>query len=383
MGFPTMSPSTIRTVRVVLTLACGVLLVLSACADPPVNSGAEPPAVTVEDYPDAIVRDLRRQMAAPRPVPNSALPPRHLDVERFPDLLVERNLIVSGGRPPDGIQSIDDPVWLAPDDIDWLEPEESVLAVELAGAVHLYPVQIMLWHEIVNDEIGGRPVTVTYCPLCNSAVAYDRRVGDQVLEFGTSGALFHSALVMYDRQTESLWTHFDGRSVVGDLMGSQLDLVAVQTLSWEQAVESWPQANVLDRPTGDLGNRPYGISPYPTYEALDEPLPGFFQAEPDPRLPARSRVVGLVVDDEVVAVDRQAVVERGMVEVPVGDRVIRLVHAEGVRSPLDSRLVADGVDIGAVSARDVESGRAVPVLDTFWFAWAAYYPDTTVADVGP
>jgi len=333
-----------------------------------------------EDYPDAIVRELRRQMSAPRPVPNSALPPRHLDTERFPELLVDRTLIVSGGRPPAGIRSIDEPTWRPPAEIEWLEPEESVLVVEIDGVVHIYPTQILLWHEIVNDTIGDTPVTVTYCPLCNSAVAFDRRLDDQVLDFGTSGALLHSALVMYDRQTESLWSHFDGRSVVGDLMGAELDLIAVQTTSWAAATNRWPDALVLDRPTGDLGRRAYGTSPYPNYEMLDEPLPGFYQSEPAPRLAARARVVGLIVDAEVLAVDRTAVVEAGVLDVAVGAKMIRLEHSNKMRSPLDDRQVSAGVDIGSISAvtieDDGERGAAVPVLDTFWFAWAAYFPDT-------
>ena len=293
---------------------------------------------------------------------------------------MERYLIVSGGPPPDGIRSIDEPTWRPPADIAWLEPDESVLAVELDGIVHLYPTQIMLWHEIVNDRIGGTPVTVTYCPLCNSAVAYDRRVGGEVLDFGTSGALYQSALVMYDRQTESLWTHFDGRAVVGDLIGAELNILAVQTMSWAGAVERWPNAVVLDRPTGDLGRRPYGASPYPSYEGLDEPLPGFYQGEPDPRLPPRARVVGLVVDDTAIAVDRRSVVEAGTMEVTVGGKTIRLEHRDGVRSPLDGRAVAEGVDIGSIAAVSVgdtgETDVVVPVLDTFWFAWAAYFPET-------
>jgi hypothetical protein len=218
--------------------------------------------------------------------------------------------------------------------------------------------------------------------LCSSAIAYDRRVDGDVLEFGTSGALYQSALVMYDRQTESLWTHFDGRAVVGELMDSELELVAVQTMSWTAAVERWPNALVLDRPTGDLGRRPYGISPYPSYEGLDEPLPGFYRGEPDPRLPPRARVVGLVVGDGAVAVDRRAVVEAGTLTVTVGGTTIRLEHQDSVRSPLDGREVAEGVDIGSIAAVRIGEGSdneaAFPVLDTFWFAWSAYFPATEV-----
>ena len=348
------------------------------------ESAASPSSATtiIEDYPDAIVRELQRQMRAPRPVPNSALPPRHIDAERFPELLVERHLIVSGGPPPDGIRSIDTPTWLSIPQVDWLADDESILVVSGEKTTHLYPTQIMLWHEIVNDVIDDHPITVTYCPLCNSAVAFDRRLGQRVLEFGTSGALYHSALVMYDRQTESLWTHFDGRSIVGDLMGSELELVPVQTMSWSQATQRWPDALVLDRPTGELGRRPYGISPYSSYEGMDEPLPGFFQGELDPRLPPRQRVVGLAIDGEAVAIDRRLVERNVTTSIEVSGRTIRLEHSVGVRSPLDGREVAEGVDIGSISAvalgDDGSPDQPVPVLDTFWFAWAAYHPNTAV-----
>lgn len=347
------------------------------------SSATTTDSTVIEYYPDANVRELWRRMARPRPVPNSALPPRHLDVDRFPDTLVDRSLIVSGGPPPDGIQPIDEPSLVPAGMVDWLAPEEAVLALTIDDTTHLYPVQIMLWHEIVNDRVGTVPVTVSYCPLCNSAVGYDRRVDDRVLDFGTSGSLYQSALVMYDRQTESLWTHFDGRAVVGELMGAELEIMPVVTVSWADALDRWPDALVLDRP-GSL--RPYGTNPYPAYEAVDEPLPGFFSGEADPRLPARARVVGLRNDELAVAVKRSLIEAEGSLLVEVGELTVRLVHRPGTRSPLDGTDVAAGVDIGSITAVAVETGSGftagspVPMLDTFWFAWAAYNPDTTIVE---
>ena len=137
----------------------------------------------------------------------------------FPPPLVDVSRIRSGGPPPDGIPPIEDPKFDIASGVDWLEETEPVLFVEVDGDARAYPLQVMTWHEIVNDTFGEIPVTVSYCPLCNSALAYDRRLEGRVLDFGTSGRLFNSSLVMYDRQTESLWTHFDGRAVVGALTG--------------------------------------------------------------------------------------------------------------------------------------------------------------------
>ncbi len=119
---------------------------------------------------------------------------------RFPDPLVELRLIISGGPPPDGIPAIERPTFEEVAAVDWLQPQEAVIAVEIGGEARAYPVQILIAHEIVNDTFGNRPVTITYCPLCNSAVAFDRRLDGQTFTFGTSGSLYNSALVMYDRQ---------------------------------------------------------------------------------------------------------------------------------------------------------------------------------------
>lgn len=371
-------------VGILIALAIGLAACTSTTDAEDGVAGAQITSTTIEDYPDLITRELQRQMRAARPVPNSALPPRHLDDVRFPDILVERSLIVSGGPPPDGIRSIDEPVWRTAGDIDWLADEESVLVLTGERSIQIYPTQIMLWHEIVNAEIDGRPITVTYCPLCNSAVAFDRRLDGEVLDFGTSGALYHSALVMYDRQTESLWTHFDGRSVVGDFMGAELEVVPVQTLSWSDAAARWPDAMVLDRPTGELGQRPYGTSPYPNYDAIDEALPGFFQGSADPRLPEKHRVVGVVGENETVAVDRALIEQQTPLEITLDKQLVRLEHRPGVRSALDGRLVAEGNDIGAIAAVIVNSDGStdpIGVLDTFWFAWSSYYPETKVVSL--
>lgn len=401
-----------------VALACSTAPAAPSASRPEPASGPEPSSTTAaaEEYPDAIVRHLRRLANEPRPVANSAMPPRHLDANRFPISLVERTRIVSGGPPPDGIPAIDQPVFQPAASVDWLEDGEAVLALRVGDAVRAYPVQVMVWHEIVNDSLAGVPVTVTYCPLCNSALAYDRRVDGRVLDFGTSGALYQSALVMYDRQTESLWTHFDGRAVVGTLVGAQLEFLPVSTVSWRDFRRAHPTAAVLTRDTGH--DRPYGRNPYVGYDQSDGPLTGFFSGDVDAREAAMTRVVGVHRGGDSIAVVTERLADAGVVEATVDGRRITLWHAPGTSSALQAREVAGGDDVGATGVFAAEHGgrvlrftrhgarfvddrtgttwnilgeavagplagerlRPVPHVDTFWFAWSTYRPGTVVLD---
>ena len=191
--------------------------------------------------------------ASPPQVTASALKDRY--DEWFPDPLVDPAEVRSGGPPPDGIPSIDTPTFLHAGDVDFLEDTEPVLALQIDDDARAYPVQILIWHEIVNDTVDGIPVVVTYCPLCNSAIAYDRRAADRVLDFGTSGLLYNSALVMYDRQTESLWSQFTAQAVIGELTGTTLDVFPVSTVSWVDWRDATPRragAVQTDRPRARL-----------------------------------------------------------------------------------------------------------------------------------
>src|SRR5438128_6605927 len=137
--------------------------------------------------------------------------------------LVPVEEIVSGGPPPDGIPAIDRPAFVSPAAAAaWLAAREPVLALEVKGDARAYPLQILMWHEIVNDVVGGVPVTVTFCPLCNSAIAFERTVNGRVLDFGTTGRLRFSNLIMYDGQTESWWQQATGTAIAGELTGTQL-----------------------------------------------------------------------------------------------------------------------------------------------------------------
>ncbi len=207
--------------------------------------------------------------------------------------------ILSGGPPRDGIQSIDAPVFESVDDASaWLADNEPVIYLEIDGEARAYPLQILIWHEIVNDEFGSNesviPVIVTFCPLCNSAVVFDRRVGDEVYEFGTSGLLRHSDLIMYDRTTESLWQQFTGTAIVGKDVGLQLDMLSSSLIGFGDFKEARPDGIVLSKETGFP--RTYGRNPYGGYDEIGQ-RPFLFQGEPDGSLPAVARVITLHMDD--------------------------------------------------------------------------------------
>jgi hypothetical protein len=386
-------------------------------ADASRSAGEREPPVT--EYPDRAVRQLNLMAAERRPVEPSAMPPRHLDEEAFPVSLVERTRIVSGGPPPDGIPAIDEPTFERVGDVDWLSDDEAVLALDFAGVARAYPVRVMTWHEIVNDEVAGVPVAVTYCPLCNSAVAFERRLEGRTFDFGTSGALYLSALVMYDRQTETLWTHFDGRAVVGTLAGAELERLPIATVSWQEFREANPDADVLSRDTGH--DRPYGRNRYVGYDQSDAPLTGFFSGDLDAREQAMQRVVGIYGVDRDLAISTDRLREAETIDTELDGRPITIWHEPGLASPLQNEQIDGGDDIGATGVFATDSlddpgpfertedgfvdaatgstwnilGRAVdgPLtghrlervehLDTFWFAWSSYRPDTILLDRGP
>ncbi len=345
--------------------------------------------------------------------------PSALEDSTDPDLpkpLVDPAEITDGGPGPDGIPAIDAPTFVKPASVDWIAPDEPVIALEVDGEHRAYPVQVLIWHEIVNDTVAGVPVSVTYCPLCNTALAYDRRVGDRLVTFGTSGLLYKSALVMYDRQTESLWSQLESRAVAGVLAGTELDRIPVQTIPWSRWKAQFPGGHVLSRNTGFV--RDYGTNPY---EGYDDPGgdPFLFDGETDPRLEPMTRVLGVGSGDSAAALVLDELASVGATSLAVDGAPAVAFAVPGLASPLDTADLAGGYTTAATGVfdprvgdrrltfkpaadgrfRDLETGslwtltgRAVdgpldgeqlsPVdhLDTFWFAWAAGEPDTTIVD---
>ncbi len=327
---------------------------------------------------------------------------------------------------PEQIPAIDDPPF-AGAGATVLPDAEPVLSVELGGHVRAYPIRYLLFHEIVNDRVGGVPIAVTYCPLCNTGVVFERpTIGGEVLSFGVSGLLLHSNLVMVDRQTGSLWSQVLGEAIGGELEGTRLGIVPAPLVSWGNWAAAHPRGLVLQAPSfAPLGPKtgsrpPYGINPYQGYDR-GEPPP-FFRGSIDRRLPGLARVLGLRAGGEALAVpfavlERRAVGGWSVLGAHVGaDPVVVFWHA-GTVSAVDAPLLADSRDVGAAAAfvplvegerlrfvatregivdRGTGSawdllGRAisgplegvqlqrVAAVDSFWFDWAAFYPETRLA----
>ncbi|MCG8594593.1 MAG: DUF3179 domain-containing protein [Kiloniellales bacterium] len=278
--------------------------------------------------------------------------------------------IVSGGPGKDGIPSIDAPSFVSVAEMHArgaLAPQEPVIGFAVEGDARAYPLRILTWHEIVNDEVGGLPVAVTYCPLCNSAVVFDRRLGDRILEFGVTGNLRHSDMVMYDRNTESWWQQFLGEAVVGELTGSRLKAIPARLESWERFSARHADGKVL-MPNGDV-RRPYGVNPYRGYDSSAEPF--LYRGDYPKDIAPMTRVVAVGTQAWSLPLLR----DKGRIE--SGDLV--LTWEAGQSSALDGGTIAEGRDVGnVVVQRKTESGLAdVPYDVTFAFVFHAFQPEGT------
>ena len=324
------------------------------------------------------------------------------------------NEIFSGGVPRDGIPPIDDPKFVSVDEADgWLEEKEPVIALELNGEAKAYPLQILTWHEIVNDTVGEVPVAATFCPLCNSAIVFDRRLDGVLYDFGVSGNLRNSDLIMWDRQTQSWWQQLTGEAIVGQLTGQHLAILPATIVAWQDFKETYPGAQVLSRDTGHSRN--YGSNPYVGYDEVGQ-SPFLFFGKTDERLLPTERVAALTVGDEALAFPFSLLEAEKVVSYSASGQDMVVFFSPGARSALDGFRIADSREVGStgIFLRELEGqpltfsaegagfldqetgsrwnifGQALsgplagsqltPVVHAnhFWFAWAAFRPDTKV-----
>ena len=273
--------------------------------------------------------------------------------------IVSPDKLISGGPPKDGIPSIDNPKFVSVSDADeWIQDDELVLAITYKGEKRVYPLQILVWHEIVNDVIAGDPILITYCPLCGSGIAYERKIDGNPVEFGVSGKLYNSNLVMYDRKTDTYWTQIDGNAIVGQLTGQRLTSISIDTVVWRDWKENNADSMVLSQDTGFM--RLYGDDPYGNYY---ENSFLFFPVEnTDNRIPAKTVVFGVEVNGTYKAYRQDDVKEAGLIEDSVGD--------------VDVIISID--DSGVVTITNKKTGEKIVKERDFWFAWYAFHPDTTL-----
>jgi hypothetical protein len=322
--------------------------------------------------------------------------------------------IRSGGPPPNGIPPIDDPQFESIEDAaGWLQPQSPVIALSINDDVRAYPLAVLIWHEIANDEVGGMPVAVTFCPLCNSSVVFDRRVNGETLRFGVSGNLRNSDLIMWDDRTQSWWQQFTGQAIVGEYTGTQLELVPSLVVSFDQFAQQYPDGVVLSRETG--ASRSYGLNPYTGYDSLSSPF--LFDGQLDDRLPATERVLAGVIGAEAVAYPFSIFSDQRVINDTVGDIPVVAFWQPGASSALDEATIDDSRDVGMAALynrqldgrvlefsvdaegaiRDNQTGSTWNIFGTsidgelsgsqlqqelayphFWFAWAAFQPETRV-----
>lgn len=277
--------------------------------------------------------------------------------------------ILSGGPPRDGIPSIDDPMFVPASRVTDVADREPVIQFGIGADVRAYPLRVLTWHEIANDIVGDRSVAVTYCPLCNAAIVFDRALDGRVLEFGTTGKLRHSDLVMYDRQTESWWQQFTGEAIVGELLGQKLRILPSRIVSFGAFRAAHPQGPVLV--PNDPGFRDYGRNPYASYDTASVPF--LYRGDLPDGIPAMARVVVVRTDGDPIVVTLEKVRADGYEK-----DGYRIAFEDGVASALDTSRIADGRDVGTV--RVTKEGRDVAHDVTFAFVAHAFHPEAGIVD---
>lgn len=260
--------------------------------------------------------------------------------------------IFTGGPMRDGIPAIDSPRFVSTDSAsEWLGEKEPVIALQLDGVARAYPLQILMYHEIVNDELAGKPVSVTFCPLCNASIVFERDIrvdGDSiVLDFGTTGRLRKSDLVMYDRQSETWWQQFTGKGIIGDYTDVSLVRLPSQIISFEEFRKAFPQSQVLSRETGY--QRPYGNNPYRGYDSIDN-NPFLFRGDIDPRLPAMERVLSILNDTETQLVPLSELKKQPVANLFSGESKVVVIASTTATSALDTENIAQSRQVPAAAA---------------------------------
>jgi hypothetical protein len=314
--------------------------------------------------------------------------------------IVPLDQIVSGGPPPDGIPSIDNPKFTSVKEADKiLEDSELVVGLNVNGDIRAYPLQILVWHEIVNDNVGGVPVAITYCPLCFTNQIFNRTLQDgNVVEFGTSGKLYNSNLVMYDRNSDSLWSQGLAQGIVGKYAGVNLQRIPFDVANWKEWKELYPESKVLSRDTGS--NRPYGADPYGDYYTNSEVL--FPISNQDDRLGLKEIVIGLENNGQYKAYKLQDVEDKKIINDEINNKPISLFSS----FPFMVRAFDPVVDGQALQYKynpqnntfvDLQTGSEwnfegiaingklkgkelirLPYDEGFWFEWVAFHPETEI-----
>lgn len=269
--------------------------------------------------------------------------------------------ILAGGPSKDGIPPIDNPKFITIAQADsFLKDSEPGIALEINGVNRFYPFQILVWHEIVNDIVNGKRVLVTYCPLCLSGIVFDPVVKGERVEFGTSGRLWNSNLVMYDRKTDSLWSQILGEAIVGEMAGAQLNVLPSDMMRYGNFKTIHPDGRVLSKETG--ADRFYGQDPYGDYYTT--PGTYFPVGKKDDRLGDKDFVLGIVVNNKAKAYWPEAVKKAGKIEDAFAGKTIVVEYEKAIDAIRLFEKKSDG------------TLERINPFGAFWFSWVATHPDT-------
>ena len=279
------------------------------------------------------------------------------------NLTIPIEFIKDGGPPRDGIPSIDKPEFIKGSDAAFLVDDDRVLGVYFNGLAKAFPVRILNFHEIVNDEFKGHPVVITFCPLCGSGLAFDSKIDGERKTFGVSGLLYNSDVLLYDRETETLWSQILSRGVAGPLVGRKLEVLQTYNTSWKDWKRKYPNSLVLSTNTGF--DRDYSRDPYPEYYTSEKVW--FPVANTNDAMHPKTKVLGLEVDGSFKAYPFPELKKT----------------KEAVRDQFNGKEVLVHYDKKEESAYITDSNDIViPSITLFWFAWAAFHPDTEIYKKG-
>jgi hypothetical protein len=432
VGLPTISgsdetrPPLVRLKRVMtnrILLAAVFALILAACANDTSDNAADA-SVTTTTTSSQTPNDAGSETTAPdrtSGIPTHLHPMAARWTTDFTNTVIDLNELQVGipvSDPRDRIPPIDDPNFDSVENTEWIEDREPGVLIEINDDARFYPLAVLTRHEIVNDEVGEVPVAVTYCPLCNTAVVFDRRFGEEVLRLGVSGLLRNSDLVMWDLQSQTLWQQITGQAIVGEHAGESLTNIASAIVRWADFRLNHPDGRAMTEDQG-FGTF-YGTNPYEFYSSGARPFSGFFQGEIDDRYPALSRVVGVTIDEGDKAYPFSEITEQRVVNDDINGRPVAIFWgAAETADALDAQDISEARGIGTgvaydpvVEGRrltftamgdtefmDAETGTTWTILgkaidgelegseldllphrNEFWFAWQAFFPEATVWD---
>jgi hypothetical protein len=327
---------------------------------------------------------------------------------------IDYDELISGGPSKDGIPPIDSPKFETVQNAKtWLKDNEPLIFVNIQNKTKAYPLQVLIWHEIVNDSLANKKITVTFCPLCNASIVFNRVIKEKVYDFGTSGLLRNSDLVMYDRQTDSLWQQFTGAAIVGNMLDTKLEEINSSIVSFKDIYTSYPDTLILSKDTGHI--RDYGRNPYTGYDDINQ-SPFMLKQDVDARLPPMRRVATIEINAKNKAYSYKILRNKKVINDSFENTDLTLFYKDKIASALDRSEISKSKDSGSVIIYDRkikgktydfyykdgfyfdkqtntkwnifgdaikgklkgEKLKALTHGSHFWFAWVVFKPDTLV-----